>query len=216
MKLVVLSAPDPQDHEIEMVTRMFEYGLQHFHLRKPKYSTLKFSDYIQSIPEQFRDRIIIHSHHELAIKYNLKGVHITRSHKHRLIRTWLKLRFLRYQRPKIQFSTSIHRLSGLYKKAYGSKMEYVFLSPVFGSISKRGHEAGFDENQLRAAMVKTKQRVIALGGLDLEKMERIRFLGFEGMAFLGAIWKTDDPVDKFRQIQTKFDTMNKIPENAKS
>ena len=97
MKLVVLSASEPQDHEIEMLCKMFENGLEYFHLRKPKYSTYKLSDYIQSIPEQFRNRIIIHSHHELAVKYNLHGVYITRSHKRRLIRTWLKLRLLKFQ-----------------------------------------------------------------------------------------------------------------------
>jgi thiamine-phosphate pyrophosphorylase len=216
VKLIVISAPDPQNHEIEMVTQMFEHGLQNFHLRKPKYSTLKLSDYLQSIPEQYRDRVIVHSHHELAVKYNLKGVHITRSHKRRLIRTWLKLRLLKYQRPNLQFSTSIHRLSGLYRSSFGSKTEYVFLSPVFGSISKRGHEAGFDESQLRAAMVKTKHHVIALGGLDLEKMERIHFLGFEGMAFLGAIWKSDDPVATFKEVYDKFILMNAIPEDAQT
>lgn len=217
MKLIVISAPDSKEEEIAQVKTMFDEGLEYFHLRKPKYSTAMLSDYIRGFPEDYRSRISIHSHHELAVKFQLRGIHITRSHKSKTIRTWLKMRLLKYQRPDLQLSTSLHRLSGLYKNRYGKRMNYVFLSPVFGSISKRGHEAGFDESQLRAAILKTTHSVVALGGMDENKVQIVKNLGFSGMAFLGAIWGSEDPLKAFRKIKSAVDGANQeVKQNHES
>ena len=127
------------------------------------------------------------------------------------------MKFLKYQRPDLQVSTSLHKLSGLYKNRYGKRMNYVFLSPVFGSISKRGHEAGFDESQLRAAILKTRHSVIALGGMDETKVQMVNSLGFTGMAFLGAIWSSRDPLGVFRKIKSAVEVVNQgVKENHES
>lgn len=204
MKLILLSHPKTVDNEVDIINTMFDEGMSHFHIRKPNHSTSQLSEFISEIRSKYRHKLTIHSHHELAIKYQLQGIHLTRSHKRRIIRTWLKTELLKYQRPELKVSTSFHKLSALYKNTYLKRFDYVFLSPVFGSISKRGYEAGFIDAQIKAALIKTDYRVIALVGIEVDKMEHVKNLGFHGMAFLGAIWNSDDPLDVFRKVKENY------------
>lgn len=80
MKLFVITSSKEVPDETSLITKMFECGLTNLHLRKPKFSTNQMSDYIKEIPEHFHKYIVIHSHHQLALKYNLKGIHLTSTH----------------------------------------------------------------------------------------------------------------------------------------
>ena len=68
--------------------------------------------------------------------------------------------------------------------------DYVFLSPIFDSISKIGYESAFDDAEvLTAFLANSKQRVIAFGGVDADRIAICEELGFRGYAMLGDIWK---------------------------
>src|SRR5262249_27530774 len=108
MKIVVISNTTDMDGEHEMVHQMFEAGLEYFHIRKPKYSTEDLRKYLDKIDKKYRDRIIIHTHHELCIPYKLKGIHLTNRHKKkRFLQTWLMMKYIKFKRPDIQVTTSI-------------------------------------------------------------------------------------------------------------
>ena len=67
--------------------------------------------------------------------------------------------------------------------------DYVFLSPVFDSISKKGYRAGFDDPEiLKAFLANSQQKIIALGGINQERIQTCNELGFDGYAMLGHIW----------------------------
>ena len=68
--------------------------------------------------------------------------------------------------------------------------DYVFLSPIFDSISKVGYHAAFAPDLLnRAAEEKIIDRkVIALGGINAENIELVKQWNFGGVALLGDIW----------------------------
>ena len=68
-------------------------------------------------------------------------------------------------------------------------MDYVFLSPVFNSISKQGYEAAFTDEQLDAAARSglLDHRVMALGGIMPECAPQLRRWHFGGGAMLGCI-----------------------------
>ena len=200
MKLFVISSPSTVENEIDLVVKLFDEGLEFFHLRKPKYSTSRLSEYLNEIPKEYRNRISVHSHHELSVKYDLLGIHLTRDHRKKIIRTWLKLKLLKFQRPDLILSTSFHNLSSLYRNQYTNLFNYVFLSPVFGSISKRGYEAGFNDDQLKAALRKTNYKVIALGGVDITRIDKIKEMNFDGVALLGAIWNSKKPIESYKAI----------------
>ncbi len=69
-------------------------------------------------------------------------------------------------------------------------LDYVFLSPVFDSISKPGYNAAFNHETLRRAASDglINERVIALGGVTSRHLPTVNELGFGGAAMLGAAW----------------------------
>ncbi len=208
MKLIVISSPKSIDNEAPIIEDLFKEGLEHFHIRKPKYSTRQLSAFINEIPKKYWNRITIHSHHELAVRHNLKGVHLTRAHRKKVIRSWVKLTLLKMRRRNLQVSTSLHRLSNLYNPNFKNQYDYVLISPVFGSISKRGYEAGFNESQLKEALSKIEYDVVALGGVSIDNAEKVKKMGFKGMAVLGTIWNHDNPIEQYINLEKKISLLD--------
>lgn len=200
MRLIVISSPDEREGEIEMVHEMFVAGLKNFHLRKPKFSTNRLRRYLDRIDPAFRTNVVIHTHHELSISYKLRGIHLTEHHrKKRYWQSWLMLKYLRFRRPELQTTAGYHTLGSL--KLQNPGYTYVFLSPVFDSISKLGYKSTFNEESLKQVIRNTSFEVIALGGVDENKIDRARELGFHGVGLLGGLWRAEDPVEKFKRIQ---------------
>ena len=93
---------------------------------------------------------------------------------------------------------------------YKEKYEYAFLSPIFDSISKVGYKSKFSHelheftrNKLEKISVVSGKKIIALGGVDEDKIEICRQLGFAGVAVLGAIWNSENPQEEFLRIKEK-------------
>lgn len=210
MKVVVFSSPNNFHTEIPYVIQMFEKGLGTFHLRKPKFSTKDLEEYITSIPERYRGRIIIHTHHELASAYQLKGIHYSRTHRKKGISGKAKFSLSRIINRSMVFSKSCHSLSTI--KEDVNKYDYVFLSPVFDSISKDSHKSKFGLGSIKQTLESTKQTVYALGGVDPTKLEKAIIAGFDGVAVLGYIWESGlNPVEAYLNIRNGLrDTEEKL------
>lgn len=207
MKLVLISPVGRKDSELPVLLNMFERGLQTYHLRKTKFSTKELRNFIAEIPEKYHNRIVIHTHHELMMKFNLKGVYISRSHKKRKYRTWLRLRWFRLRKRKLQISATIRSIESLLD--HDSKYDYVFLSPVFDSLSGN-FQAGFTEHDLKNALRNTKYCTFARGGISLDTIQKAHELGFKGVALYSGIWKTPNPLQEFIKVKEKFAEL-KIP-----
>ena len=93
MKLIVVSPSGQNDAELPHLFKMLERGLQTYHISKPKFSTRELRDFISQIPEKYHNRLVIHSHHELVMKFNLKGIHLSGIHKKRKFSSWLRRRW---------------------------------------------------------------------------------------------------------------------------
>ena len=78
---------------------------------------------------------------------------------------------------------------------------YLFLSPIFDSISKQGYPAAFTDDELRRAHSDgiIDDRVIALGGITPTNARKAIALGFGGVAVLGDIWQSADPVSRLKE-----------------
>lgn len=199
-KLIVISSPDGFEHEIYDVQAMFKAGMEYFHIRKPRFSTNRLRKYIERIDPKYHDRIVLHSHHELCIRFKLRGIHLTRRHRNKnFIRRWLKMKYIKLRRPKVEITAAYHTIGSL--KIENPGYSYVFLSPIFDSISKVGYKSTFSENSLEKMLHRSSYEVIALGGVDEDKIEQARKWGFAGVAVLGSLWKAKDPVEKFKRIQ---------------
>lgn len=69
--------------------------------------------------------------------------------------------------------------------------QYVFLSPIFDSISKAGYQSRFSRESLQEARRQgtIDSRVVALGGISPQEIPLCHALGFGGVAVLGWLWQ---------------------------
>jgi thiamine-phosphate pyrophosphorylase len=128
----------------------------------------------------------LHSHYGLAGTYRLKGIHGK----------------LPLDAPAgISISSSFHSLRECIQT--GHRCDYAFLSPVFDSISKRDYKSGLDKNEL-TALLKNRpggNKLIALGGIDEQTIPVALGYGFDGVAVLGALWTSPNPLEKYKRLR---------------
>lgn len=201
MKIIVVSPQSAHKEEIDIIESLFQAGLDLLHIRKPGYSRSRLEKYIQKIPQKYWNKVVIHSHHTLALKYKLNGVHLTRKDRKREFFTSLKIKYLKFFKSDLTISASFHNIAHLYDNT--EEFDYVFLSPVFDSISKSGYQSGFNFHSLKIAMAKTEHKVIAIGGIELNKLDKISNMNFEGIALVGAIWQSSVPLKEYMAIKEK-------------
>src|SRR5687768_11001782 len=102
MKLIVITSDEDVPNEHEKLVELFEAGMKNLHIRKPKYSLSKMSKYINRIPKEYHGKIIIHSHHILALRFKLKGIHFTENHRKNLALSTLRYVIFKFLRPGLQ------------------------------------------------------------------------------------------------------------------
>lgn len=199
LDLIVISPEADYPNELDWVIKLFEAGLQRYHIRKPGMTDEQVFDYLQSIPRKWRSRVAPHQHHAAVEPMGLGGWHF-KDNKVQLSRVshW------RQQRSEGQLmSRSIHSLDDLNENL--SSWDYVFLSPVFSSISKQNYGPKWEVSQLSAALQYCKDayrtRVYALGGVDECRVDEVKQMGFDGVALLGAVWTNRYPLESFLKVQ---------------
>lgn len=194
MEIIVISAPHEEPNEIEEVVRMFDSGLRHFHVRKPRMNKHQLSEYIRRFPEQFRKRMIIHSYHGLADHYKLGGIHLSREHRKRgrfyQLRLWIKRKF----NPEMVITRTFHKLTDVTNDR--RKYSYAFLSPVFDSVTRSSLAGGFSKRALLIIIPQARQPIYALGGVTTERLHECAEHGFHGAAFHGSVWEGDVPASQ--------------------
>ncbi|MFZ9847652.1 MAG: thiamine phosphate synthase [Flavobacteriales bacterium] len=202
LKIAVISSTEiSSTKEIELMKKLFDEGLNIFHVRRPNYNYKKMKDYLSRIPEEYHNRLVLHSHPKLALKFNLKGIHITSKVRKSKFKFWFVKRFVVAKKKELTVSTSLHHLTHL--DNFDPLFNYVFLSPIFDSISKKDYQSGFNEFTLRKGLERTKYSVYALGGVELANIDKVKEYGFSGVALVGSIWTAKDPIQAFKEIKEK-------------
>lgn len=196
MKLILISNPTDLNEEIETIHSLFENGLECFHLRKPEKNEKRLEEFLRKINPKFYKRIVIHSHYHFLSKYNLKGMHIPEAlineDKIKELQNAVKKRGL-------SVSTSVHSFDAVYQcKSY----DYIFLSPVFDSISKQGYSSKIDLNTFIQKMETSSfpTKVIGLGGVSKENITLLSDAGFDGAALLGSIWLKENKEERVKEF----------------
>ena len=199
MKIIVLSAPGQIENEIRELLKMFDLGLQHFHIRKPRFSRKQMAEYINAIPTKYHKKLILHSYHGLAFKYKLGGIHLSRTHRKRgqlyAFSLWLKRRLY----PSLVVTRTFHKLTDISNDR--RKYSYCLLGPVFDSISHAALSAGFSKRALLNIIPQARQPVYAMGGISEDNVQKAAEYGFQGVALLGTIWESKTlPHEKYAQL----------------
>ena len=181
--VIVITKPEFFEGEAEQIVQLLESGRADLvHIRKPLVSLAdsarELEKLVKSLPARAYGRLVLHDCFELALKYQLHGVHLNSRHP---------------QPPegfKGAISISCHSLKELAecrKKLYA----YMSLSPIFDSISKPGYHSAFTAEEIAKArrLGLIDERVMALGGVTFDKVNDVLKMGFGGAMILGDAWK---------------------------
>ena len=198
MKLILMTTPYFFVEEHQILTALFDEGLEILHLRKPGTEPVYSERLLSLLNEDHRKRIVVHDHFYLKNEYNLKGIHFNHRNPD------LPAKY------KGHVSCSCHTAEEV--AAHKKACNYVFLSPIFNSISKEGYSTPFTPTLLRDLQRKKiiDKKVMALGGIDLDHIKEAKDLGFGGAVVLGDIWNrfnihsTEDfkgLINHFRQLR---------------
>lgn len=189
MKLAVITTPTFFGGEEELVRRLFDSGLERLHLRKPGATREELARFLDSLLASDRARIVLHDHFRLCLRYGCAGVHLNSRNPS-----------LPAELEGVSVSRSCHSLEEL--GTWKESCNYLFLSPIYDSISKEGYGSAFPREELEKARESglLDSRVYALGGVSLEHIDELRGLGFGGVAVLGALWQSSDPVACLRAL----------------
>ena len=179
MELLVITRPDFIG-ETSTCNELFAKGLRRLHLRKPEALRQQMANWIEGIEACYRSRIVVHDHFDLALQYGLGGIHLGRRNPD--VPDWL-------DPGQFSISRSCHSLDEV--KACQEDFDYLFLSPIFDSISKQGYHSAFTIEDIAKAHQKgiIDYRVMALGGITFDKIQLVQQMGFGGAMILGDAWK---------------------------
>ncbi len=200
--IIVISNPTLAASEHLIINQLFGAGLDIFHLRKPGVSEEGISALLDKLDSKYYSKIALHQHHSLAERYNLKRLHYTETNRKSRPEADLQM-----ERNSLRIlSTSIHHIDD-YEKI-SECFDYCFFGPVFNSISKQGYLSVVENDFIFIENKITK--VVALGGVGEGNIEQVKKMGFSGMALLGAIWQSKDPIGKFNRIKEKWQTIKLV------
>lgn len=187
MEWIVITSPGFLQGEADFIDRLFGHGLDRLHLRKPGAGIGECRRLLDGISREWLPQIVVHDNFGLCREYGLGGVHLNGRNP------------MAPPNHEGSVSRSCHSLEEISR--YKGECDYLTLSPIFNSISKQGYMAAFGPGQLAAARDSglIDSRVIALGGVTLENIPRVKELGFGGVAILGDVWQrmADGSVDEY-------------------
>lgn len=150
------------------------------HIRKPESSEAEVERLLNRLKASGCDmsRLTIHYNEPLARKYGLGGVHLRGEELEKGAGAGLRRSLSTHSWKEVQ--------------QYAGRVDYLFISPLFDSISKPGYRSGLDPEETFSRLAHHDGRVVALGGISADTITQVERLGFDGAAVLGAVWSVDE------------------------
>lgn len=175
MLKIAITKPNAVDGEDVIIRHLLANGFDIVHLRKPDADICYCRDLLQQLSPSERKRVVIHDYYSLNEEYSLRGFHINKN---------LTSYPDDYQGTRTR---SCHSFDEVVR--YKPECDYLFLSPIFDSISKSGYHSNFSHDELLEASKSgvIDNKVIALGGVTFDKLPYLLSLRFGGVAMMGAI-----------------------------
>nr|WP_315027345.1 thiamine phosphate synthase [uncultured Chryseobacterium sp.] len=178
-------------NETDRINQMFQEGLDLLHIRKPGINRNELTDFINEIDETFHPQLVLHTHYDLGQEYMISRFHCREAD--------------RQQKKDMSFvegtiiSTSVHHITTY--NSLEKKWEYAFISPFFPSISKKGY--GDDSTIIDEIKERNNPQVklIALGGITHENIQKAFDTRVDGVALLGGVWEVDQPLEAFKKCR---------------
>lgn len=186
-KLIAITREVVEIDESCRICNLIDAGFDYVHIRKPALQKNEMQQFIESIPTRYYNRLKLHDHFDLADKYDLAGIHL--NSRNRTAPTGFQK----------HVSKSCHAIEELRDI---DRFEYVFLSPIFDSISKQGYKARFSKDELENSSNLISEKVMALGGVADKHIPYLQKIGFGGCALLGYLPWADDYLSFVQKINS--------------
>lgn len=188
--IIVITPEESAQNEVEIINELFHEGLDLLHIRKPFINLEEMTDFIQRINLEFHHQLVLHSHYDFWKNFNISRLHFREiDRQNELYKSFLDKKI----------STSVHDIETF--NELNEEWEYAFISPVFPSISKKG----YGENSNILDDIKKRDnpsvKLIALGGINEKNINEVFESEADGVALLGAIWESDEPLNVFKKCR---------------
>ena len=185
-RLIVVTHPGHLNGEIEICKELFDCGLERLHVRKYQWGEEEITAWLKHFTKDEVSRMAIHHQQGVFEKMNLGGLHLK-----------YRTEFSFSKRTDQTFSCSVHTWDET--KAALNFCDYVFISPVFDSISKLAYKQNTE--LLRVPADLTDNKIFALGGIDNTNIHKVYEMGYYGAVVLGYIWSdTEKAVENFNTL----------------
>lgn len=209
---VLITLPGFVRGEAQAICALQRSGAGIIHLRKPGADPTCLTRLLDELREAGADfgRLTLHGDEALTRRYGFGGIHLKGEELLRCAA--LRENASGGQVPGVsgggvplRLSCSAHSWDEA--RRWAPAADYVWLSPLFDSISKAGYRSGIDiagasrllldgrrtEGAGKSAPASGEAfpfsgRIVALGGISPENIARVRMAGFGGAAVLGALW----------------------------
>ena len=194
MRAIVITTEKIFADEYIYIKAMLDYGIDNIHIRKPFEDINNIRLLLDCIDKEYHNRLTLNGNFQLLEIYkNIKAIHAN-SRNHNIPKSF-----------NGSVSYSCHSLKKIIEKK--EKFDYMFLSPIYDSISKTGYRTNFSYDELKTAKEEgiIDNKIFALGGVTPEKIPELKELGFGGVAFMGYIWNSrniNEVIDKVKLIKS--------------
>lgn len=190
MKTIIITAEKPLKNEFKYIEAILDEGIDNIQIRKPLSIDNSIRLILDNIKEEYHSRIILNGRFSLIDTYkNIGGIHAN-SRNNIIPENFKGIK-----------GYSCHTIKEVESKK--EIFDYMFLSPIYDSISKEGYKANFSFAELKDATKEgiISEKVYALGGITPDKIPQIKDLGFGGVVFMGYIWNSSDINEIIRKIK---------------
>jgi thiamine-phosphate pyrophosphorylase len=193
--LIVISNPTTKKNEAHLINALFDEGLEVLHLRKPEANIDELGQLLREIKACHHPKIALHHCHSLAKEFGIKRLHFPEVKR----KATSEEELVQLKKPNVILSTSIHQIEAY--KTLSTCFSYTFFGPVFNSISKQGYSSTLADG-FTFPVEKNNLEVIALGGVDSTNIATAMKMRFDGVAVLGAIWKSpNESIAVFKDLK---------------
>lgn len=172
----------------EVVTAAVEGGVTMVQLREKECSTGEFITLARTLKEALAPHgvpLIINDRVDVALAVDAEGVHIGQSDM-----SYEDAR--RLLGPDKIIGLSVENFSDL-ERANSLEVDYVGISPVYGTPTKRDTAEPFGLEGLRRAVALSVHPTVAIGGMNATTIGEVMLSGVDGVAVVSAICSAPSP-----------------------
>lgn len=176
MKLILMSTPYFFVEEHQILTALFDEGLELLHLRKPATEPVYSERLLSLLSDSCRKKIVVHDHFYLKNEYNLRGIHLNSRNP---------------EPPRgYKGKSAAHAIPQRRSWPKRRSMTTFCSLPSSTASPKPITPPPFRKAELRdlGRRKVIDRKVMAMGGISIDNIGQLRDYGFGGAVVLGAIW----------------------------